>query len=270
MKSVKAHLALILPLFAILFGIEYLIVFDRIVKDYEMKLNNEYSLIVVADKTVKPEEIARASALIKSVEPLNAEKILHHIRKDMSIKNIDKIKSVMPIFYRIKLSNYPDKKGLERLKLDLMGIAGIKSVHTFEKTHDPLYEMLTFTKSNLTIFSLLLALVSLLLIVKQMYVWQLEHRERMQIMALFGAPVWLRSGVLFRLAIVDTFIAISLIVAGDYYLLEHSGLLSFLHEINIDPASIFSYDDMAVLAIIGFGISIFSALVVVVRFKEEP
>ena len=45
--------------------------------------------------------------------------------------------------------------------------------------------------------------VTIFLIAKEMRIWQFKHSERMNIMGLFGAPVWLRSAVLFRLAIVD-------------------------------------------------------------------
>ncbi len=269
MRSVKTHLALILPLFAILFGIEYLMVFDRIVSSYETKLNAEYSLIVVADKTVKSNDIGHADTLIDRIETVDAENILRRIRQETSAKNMEKIKSIMPLFYSVKLRRYPDRSSLQRLKEELMAIKGVKSVHMFEKTHDPLYAMLTFMKGNFSVFALLLALVGLLLIVKQMYVWQLEHRERMQIMALFGAPVWLRSGVLFRLAIVDAFIALFLIVTGMFYLVSRSDILAFLQEIDVDPARLFSFDDVVLLAAVGFGTAILSALLVVMRFKEE-
>ncbi|WP_456485131.1 hypothetical protein [Hydrogenimonas sp.] len=269
MKSVKAHLALILPLFAILFGAEYLIVFDRIVDNYETKLSAEYSLIVVADKALKPVDISRVDRLIDRVEPVDIDSILHRIRKETSEKNMKKIKSIMPSFYSVKLRHYPDKYALKRLKEELLAIKGVKSVYLFEKMHDPLYEMLAFMKSNFLIFSLLMFVVGVLLILKQMYVWQLEHRERMQIMALFGAPVWLRSGVLFRLAIIDAFIALLLIVSGMFYLMKRSDLVAFLRDIDIDPQTLFHFNDIGLLAAIGFGISIFGTLVVVIRFKEE-
>ena len=53
-----------------------------------------------------------------------------------------------------------------------------------------------------------------------MRIWQFQHLERMNIMALFGAPVWLRSAVLFRLSIVDAIIA-SLLVIGTFLALDH-------------------------------------------------
>jgi len=52
-----------------------------------------------------------------------------------------------------------------------------------------------------------MGIVSLFLIIKQMEIWKYAHKERMQVMEIFGAPLMLRSGVLFKVAIMDAFIA---------------------------------------------------------------
>jgi cell division transport system permease protein len=40
-----------------------------------------------------------------------------------------------------------------------------------------------------------------------MEIWKYAHKQRMQVMEIFGAPLMLRSGVLFKVAIMDAFIA---------------------------------------------------------------
>lgn len=52
-----------------------------------------------------------------------------------------------------------------------------------------------------------MAVVSLFLIIKQMEIWKYAHKQRMQVMEIFGAPLMLRSGVLFKVAIVDAILA---------------------------------------------------------------
>lgn len=52
-----------------------------------------------------------------------------------------------------------------------------------------------------------MGVVSLLLIIKQMEIWKFTHIQRMQVMEIFGAPLMLRSGVLFKVALIDALIA---------------------------------------------------------------
>ncbi|BDY13894.1 cell division protein FtsX [Hydrogenimonas cancrithermarum] len=269
MKSVRNHLALILPLFAILFAVEYLLVLERVVQAYENRLKEQYSVIVVADRSVKSDTIGRVNGLIENVEPVDAEKVLMRIRKQVSKESLEKLQAVMPAFYTVKLRRYPDKKSLERLKNDLLSLEGVKRVKVFEKVHDPLYAMLAFMKSNVLVFAILLGITGFLLIIKQMYIWQLEHKERMQIMALFGAPVWLRSGVLFRLAIVDAIISLLLAGAMTLYLMTNSTVRSFLYEIDMRVDSLVGFDDFGLLAAVALGMALMCAFWVVVRFKEE-
>ena len=58
-----------------------------------------------------------------------------------------------------------------------------------------------------------MGVVSLFLIIKQMEIWKYAHKQRMQVMEIFGAPLMLRSGVLFKVAIMDAFIATILTTA---------------------------------------------------------
>ena len=129
--------------------------------------------------------------------------------------------------------------------------------------------MLLFLKSNFYIFGVLIGLIGFMLVMKQMLIWQLEHRDRMQIMALFGAPVWLRSGVLFRLAFVDAFLAVVLVSGAMIYLMSDPYVVSILRQMEIDPYTLLRMDDLFWLAGIGFGIAMFGAFWVVVRFREE-
>ncbi|WP_300368784.1 hypothetical protein [Hydrogenimonas sp.] len=269
MTFIRNHLGLILPLFAILFAIEYLLVFDRVIKDYETRLQEQYTVIVVAEKSVEPNQIKHANVLVNSVESVDAESVLLRIRKQISKRNLEKIKAVIPAFYTVKLRHYPDKKRLEKLKRDLLSVKGVKRVQIFEKVHDRLYAMLLFMKTNFYIFGALIGLIGFLLVMKQMVIWQLEHKERMQIMALFGAPVWLRSGVLFRLAFVDALIAILLVTGGMVYLISDNYVKGILTEMGINTTLLLHLNDLTYLASAGFGIALFCAMWVVVRFREE-
>jgi cell division transport system permease protein len=102
-----------------------------------------------------------------------------------------------------------------------------------------------------------------------MRLWQFQHAERMNIMALFGAPVWLRSAVLFRLAIVDAVIA-TLILCLAFFLIDYYGYLTMqLKTIGISVQLFNFVDDSIRSLIIALGISIALTLTIVMFQHEE-
>lgn len=91
----------------------------------------------------------------------------------------------------------------------------------------------------------------------------------MNIMGLFGAPVWLRSAVLFRLAIVDALIS-SAITAGLFYVISKTKFIkSQLSSIGIDIHIFIPVQDGAMLVIISTSLSIILAGIIVLGYKEE-
>jgi cell division transport system permease protein len=97
--------------------------------------------------------------------------------------------------------------GLDKIKSDLEASRNIKKVETFGSSYSSAYRLFAFIKFTLKLFIGFMAVVSLFLIIKQMEIWKYAHKERMQVMEIFGAPLMLRSGVLFRVAILDAFVA---------------------------------------------------------------
>jgi len=268
MRSIRNHLGLILPLFAILFSIEYLMFVDKALNFYENRLNSEYSIIIVSNKKLVNSDIQQSDTLIKSVELIKIDKVLEKIQGQISSKNIHKIKNIVPFFYTVKLHHYTDVDRIEELKKNLMHIKGVKSVHAFENMHDKMYEILNFFKDNILIFIAIVFLISFLLIIKQITIWKLEHYERMQIMALFGAPVWLRSTILLKLAIVDATLALMLTVGVVYYVLNQPQFYTLISKFGLVDTSSFWHEDILVLVSVSYGIALISTLWVIVRFKE--
>jgi len=269
MRSIKNHLGLILPLLAILFRVEYLTLVNKILNIYENRLNSEYSLIIVSDSNISLSDLQQSDTLIKSVEVISVDKILDKIRQQINAKNLHTIKNIMPSFYTVKLRHYSDIERIEKLKINLMKIEGVRSVYAFENMHDKMYEILSFFKTNISIFITIVTVISFLLIIKQMTIWQLEHYERMQIMALFGAPVWLRSTILIKLAIVDATVALLSIVGLIYYIFNQPQSVSLLYKFGIGNISNFWTEDIVMLASVSYGVALVSTLLVIVRFKEH-
>jgi cell division transport system permease protein len=92
-----------------------------------------------------------------------------------------------------------------------------------------------------------MGVVSLFLIIKQMEIWKYAHKERMQVMEIFGAPLMLRSGVLFKVAFIDAIIA-SILVSGiflyvKFYWAAESGIDMMMQNQGV----LFKVTDMGIL-----------------------
>ena len=102
-----------------------------------------------------------------------------------------------------------------------------------------------------------------------MRIWQFQHQERMNIMALFGAPVMLRSAVLFRLAIMDALIAATLIVITFSIISANGWAEPYFADINIH-VNVFNFAKDGFLHFaIALSLSTLLASMIIVNHKEE-
>ena len=269
MKSVKDHLMFLLPLLAILLGVEFFLVFDRVTKNYEEKLRQSYSILVVSEKVMSPKDFRRIDPHITRADPIDKETIAKEIARGMQNAADAEILAALPHFYNLHLDRYLSRSDVEKIRKKLLAVKGIKKVETFGENHRAKYNLFIFLKIIFWSFAGLMSLVSIFLVMKQMEVWQLAHRERMQIMEIFGAPMLLRSGVLFRMGIVDallaTGIAVSLFAVLRYYYAPISGI-----EILMDrQALLFEPRDAAILAGIALAIVIVAVLNVAIKSRER-
>ncbi len=207
MKFIKNHLMFILPLMAILLGTEFYLVFDRTTDSYEKGLTEGYSMLVVTHEPISLETLQGQNAHVSSREKIEREAIVTEIAKGVSESSAKEILGSLPHFYTVRLDTYLNTSGLEKVKSDLESHANVKSVETFGSAYSSSYRLFSFIKLSLKIFIAFMAIVSLFLIIKQMEIWKYAHKQRMQIMEIFGAPLMLRSGVLFKVALIDAIFA---------------------------------------------------------------
>jgi len=207
MKFIKNHLMFILPLMAILLGIEFFMVFERTTDSYEKGLQEGYSMLVVTQKPTTLEVLKKHNAHVHKLEKIKRENIVSDVAKGVNESTKKDILAALPYFYNVSLDRYVDTKGLEKIKLDLEKDANVKKVETFGSSYSSAYRLFSFIKFTLKLFIGFMGVVSLFLIIKQMEIWKYAHERRMQVMEIFGAPLMLRSGVLFKVAILDAFIA---------------------------------------------------------------
>ncbi len=269
MRSFKNHLSLIMALFTILFAIQIFINVQRAVSAYETTLSDNYSIIVISNSALTATQLTNAHSMIKSSETVSVDEVLNKLTHDMKQKNVDLLKISLPKFYRIRLDRYPSPEQIASVSSALKRIKSITKVESFSQSHDRLFGLLVLVKYVVVVLAVSTLIVTTLLIIKEMRIWQFQHMERMNIMALFGAPVWLRSAVLFRLAIVDAVIA-SILVSGTFFALNMQPIIhDRLQQVNISITLFEPIQDAILLSSIALSVSILLASMIIMGHKEE-
>lgn len=269
MKSLKSHFSLIAALFTILFTIQVYQILERSITSYKESLRANYSMVVIATKPLDESSLKMRFDIIRSLTEISPDKVVKRLEKEMDKQSLKLLRASLPKFYKLSLDHYPQPEEVDILSAQLENMKDIKRVESFSQTHDQIYKLLLLYKGITQVFSIAIFIVTLLLIAKEMRIWQFQHEERMNIMALFGAPIMLRSAVLFRLAIIDAIIAASLIVFA-FMLIQNNGWADpYFMEVKID-ITLFDYAKDTFLHFgIALTLSIVLALMLVVNHKEE-
>jgi len=268
-KSFKNHLSLVIALLSILFSLQVFTIAQRAIDAYKEDLAKNYSLVVVAKKTLDEKRFVQRNNLIKSIEELSPDSVIKKLNTNISKQNMELLKVTLPKFYKLQLKSYPSPDELESLTKSLLKSGKIQKVETFSKTHDTTYKLLLLFKSVITVFAFTVIIVTILLIFKELRIWQFKHSERMNIMGLFGAPVWLRSAVLFRLAIVDALIASALAFGIFSYLSTLPWIEEQFHDIGINVLVFDQVYDSLIMLGVSLSVSILLAIFIVLGHKEE-
>ena len=269
MKSLKNHFSLILALFSILFAIQIFIINNRALEAYEEKLSSSYSMVVVANNAISDDMFKKYSTNIAKIDPLSTDEIITKLQSNISQKNVELLKLSLPKFYRIHLKTFPSTSEIEDLTKNLKKNNSITRVEDFSNNHDTIYKLLLLFKQITQLFTLVIFIVTVLLIAKELRIWQFKHSERMNIMGLFGAPVWLRSAVLFRLALIDALVASFMAIFFFYTISVSTWSAEQLSVIGIDITIFEWLGDGSILLGVAILISILLASLIVVGYKEE-
>ena len=269
MKSLKNHFSLIAALFTILFTVQVYKVLDRSIASYEENLRANYSIVVISNSALEETSIKTKFPLVRSIEVISPEKVIKRLEKEMDKTSLGLLRATLPKFYKLSLEHYPQPSEIEVLSSQLLNMKEIKRVESFSQTHDQIYKLLLLYKGVTQIFAIAIFIVTLLLIAKEMRIWQFQHEERMNIMALFGAPVMLRSAVLFRLAILDALISATLVLISFYVITSSGWVEPYFNDINIH-ITLFNFTaDSFVHYGIALSLSVILALMLIINHKEE-
>jgi len=262
MRSLKNHISLIIPLFAILFAVEFYLIIDRVIQRYESRLADDYSIVVVSDEPLELAALKERVPKTASIEEINASQVVERLKKEGVRLDYKELQKFMPKFYRVRLDSFPAKEELVQVRREYKKLKGVQRVETFVRSHEQIYRFLLFVKRISKLFLAIIFITSVMLVFKQIEVWNLEHQERMYIMALFGAPLWMRTAMLIKLSVIDTLIS-ALLVYGIYWYMITSGLFGDLLGIDaplVEPGEIFR--DLGFLILVGLGISLVNVILV--------
>lgn len=269
MKSIKNHLSLVLALVSILFSIQSFTIIDRSIISYKQNLASNYSIVIVSNKKLNNDSILASSTLLAEIAELSPDEVIKRLNTGMNDKNIELLKLTLPRFYRLKLKRYPSLSEIENLTKNLLANKDITKVENFSYNVDTTYKLLLLFKSVISVFAVLTFLVTSLLIFKELRIWQFKHSERMNIMRLFGAPTWMRSVVLFRLAFVDAIIASGISFVLFIYLSTNHWLLSQFESIGINLVIFNPLNDFIILLGVAVVLSTILVTLIVMGHKEE-
>ena len=270
MKSIKEHLMFILPLMAMLIGIEFILIFNRVTNSYEEQLKNSYAILVVSNKQLTTPMMRSVSEQIDSVEPMDRDEIAKEVTTGMQDSAMAAIMKDLPYFFRVHLTNYLSLEELKELKKQISATDGILNVEIFGENYHAKHMMFRLVKLILNVFIVMLFIVSLLLVIKQMEVWQLAHKERMSIMEIFGAPMMLRSGILFKIAFIDAIIATILNIVLFIYIKNTWANKTDITFIKDNQDLLLNISDFFILFLTAFAIVAVSVLSVAIRSSEVP
>lgn len=234
MRSFKSHFGVIFPLIIILFSYQFTSLASGVLKNYENSMGKDYNIIIVSQNELKKDEIKAKISTFKDLEILSSKAILDRLKQDISAKNLSVLSNMLPKFYSLQLSSFPSQKYLKDIQGILMKIEGVKSVQVFAKTHNKIYKILKLAKSIFDIFAILVAIMGVMLILKQIRIWLYEHKNRVEVMSLFGAPFWLKSTLLYRLAIIDSFVATLILFGLNFALLNLKNPQNFLKDLGFE------------------------------------
>ncbi len=269
MKSLKNHFSLIAALFTILFTVQVYQILERSINSYEESLRANYAIVVIANSALEEASIKSRFSLVRSLEQISPDKVIKRLEKDMDKTSLGLLRASLPKFYRLSLEHYPEPEEVDILSAQLKNMKEIKRVESFSQTHDQIYKLLLLYKGITQVFAIAIFVVTLLLIAKEMRIWQFQHAERMNIMALFGAPIMLRSAVLFRLAIIDAIISASLILAVFAFIENGTWVEHYFQDMNIH-VDIFNYaKDSFLHYSIALTLSVVLSLLLIINHKEE-
>ena len=99
MSSIKRHLALIIPLLALLFGIESIMLINRSISTHEQKLANSYSIIIASKESLDLQKVQTFVREAEEMKPVAPDYMINELKKELSKDALQSLQKELPLFY---------------------------------------------------------------------------------------------------------------------------------------------------------------------------
>jgi cell division transport system permease protein len=238
-------------------------------KTYQDKLSEDYSIIVVASTNLKLDLINDTINNIESLDLIKTDDIFKGFEGTISKPNLSLLKTSMPFFYKLQLSKLPTQDELIDIEKELLRLPIVSKVETFAKTHSKIYQMFQINKNIISFFAILLIVISIFLIFKQVQVWQYQHLERIKIMSLFGASLMMKMKSLVNSSIINSVISSLFVSLFFVYLSSNAHLSLFLKHLGIDSLEFVFISDFITLLITSLSVSFIILIMILARQNDS-
>ncbi len=241
---------------------------DRSIKSYENNLADKYSIVVVSKDKIDQNDIKKKIPFIDSIKEIKKDKYIDRLKDDMSRADLAYLKSTLPTFYSVKLIKLPKDNELKIIASSIESYKKVQKVETFKQTFNKFHQFLKFFKSASFVFTIFIFFIALLLILKQMEIWTLEHKNRMYVMGLFGAPYWMKSASLYKSVVIDALIASILVGVAFYLLPNFVDLAKIREDLGLELNNFKVGTDTFRLILFSLVISVISVTITILRQKD--
>ena len=270
MKFLKNTFAFVIPLTAMLISFIIYSFSTNILDNYKVTIASDYSIVIITNTPLIKEDITSlADIRVKKIITLEKDNIITNIKSNLSKSSIDLLKRKLPHFYKIKLEVFPTTSELETIKNTLYQNKNIRKVEIFSKNHNSVYLLLLLLSQISFILFTIITIFAIIIISKQIRIWFFEHHEKITILKLHGASILYSSSTILRYAIFSSLISF-LIVSGIFmYLVDNINVLLPDDLENIVKVSLTVENSLIKVFLLSFGISIFTILGVLLKYKMK-
>ena len=266
----RHYLSLMVPLVALLVGIESILLINRALDSNEQLVSKSYAIVLVSNTKLSIESLKEKIPESLYLKELDSSSILKEINDSFSTPIFGELKDKLPYFYSLKLSTFPNQLRIKTIQKEISKIADIIRVESFSKSHNQIYKILVLMKGSIITLCFLIFILSVLLMIKQVEVWLFEHSERMEIMTYLGAPSKFKNGPLYKLALIDSIISSLIVMAFVVFISKNPKIISIMTFLDIDLFNLTSLImDFGILLFSAYCISIISVFMVII-FQKEP
>ncbi|MDR2635701.1 MAG: hypothetical protein LBC08_02600, partial [Campylobacteraceae bacterium] len=92
MRLFRDHFSVVFSLFVLLCSLQFVVFINKIIKEYESYLVNDYSIVVSSRNALNKEELMRYKPIIKSIEEIDTATILERFKRDAAFSYMQNLK----------------------------------------------------------------------------------------------------------------------------------------------------------------------------------